>query len=168
MANSFNPLALSQQSMMKAAQDVSMKMLDGMTKLVQLNIETTRAMITDATDKASSTVETTGKLPDAQGLAAAVRPSNQEVGVYMKRVMDIVTETNVDLVAVMQKHALSFGPDAFAAAAKNGLSTGNDATMGALPNPFTATQDAMRQASETFTEAAKSMMQPKRGSSAAA
>lgn len=164
MATVSNPLALSQQVVMKAAQDVSLRMLDAMTKLVQLNLETTRSMITDASEKAVSTVEA-GRLPDAQSLAA--RPSTQEMNAYVKRVMDIVTETNIDLVAVMQKHALGFGPDAFAMAAKNSLTAGND-TMAAVPNPFGAAQDAVRQASETMTEAAKSMMQPKQANPAAA
>ena len=167
MVNSPNPFASSQRALLETAQDVSFKTLEGVAKLFELNLQATRAVISEATEKLASRVNAGGQITDKQVVAAA-QPSAQKVAAYTKHVYDIVTETNADIVAVLQKHALTFAPQALTAAAQSGSATGSDAFRAALTNPFGAAQKAIQQAIDTATQATTKAPAASRRAAAAA
>lgn len=158
MATPSNPFASSQRVFLDTAQDVSFKMLEGVAKLFELNLQATRAVISETTEKLTSRLEAGGQVTDKQ-IVAAAQPSAQKVAAYTKHVYDIVTETNADIVAVLQKNALAYSPEfatqLMTAAARNGAPSGNEAFLAAFSNPFGAAQKAWQQAIDTATNAAK-------------
>lgn len=152
MVNPPNPFASSQRAILETAQDVSFKTLEGVAKLFELNLQATRTVIAESTDKLASKVNAGGQITDKQVVAAA-QPSAQKVAAYTKHVYDIVSKTNADIVAVVRKHALTFTPQMLTAAARSGSATGSDAFRVAMTNPFGAAQKAIQQTIDTATKA---------------
>ena len=100
-----------------------------------------------------------GSLADKQA-AAALTPSSQQASEYAKEVYEIATQTNAGIVAVFQKHAMTFGPQAamqsMTAAAQGATESAgaNNPFVAALTNPFGAAQKAFKQAVDTTTASA--------------
>lgn len=172
MANLSNPFVSSQRALLETAQDVSFKTLEGMSKLVELNLQATRAVISEATEKLSSRLEAGGVNPADRQVANVMQPSAQKAAAYAKHVYDIVAETNADIVTTLQKHALTFSPELatqmMGAAGKGIAGNGNEAFFAALSNPFGAAQKLFQQAVDTSTEVAtKAAAAPRRAAAAA-
>lgn len=153
-----NMILSSQRAALETAQDVSFQMLDATAKLCELNLQTTRTLIAEATEKLTTTLESRGlQLTDKQG-AAALTPSTQNVAAYAKQVYEIATQTNAGIVAALQKHAMMLAPQLGAqalGAAVQGAPGGSDAFVAALTNPFGAAQKAFQQAVDTATAASR-------------
>ena len=85
MVNSSNPFASSQRALLETAQDASFKALEGVAKLFELNLQATRAVISEATEKLASEVNAGGQTTDKQ-VAATAQLSAQKVAAYTKHV----------------------------------------------------------------------------------
>ena len=166
MTTQSNLLATSQRAALETAQDVSFQMLDAAGKLLELNLRTSRTLIADATQKLASTLQANGGQATDQQAAAALAPSSQQASDYAKQVYEIATQANAGIVAVLQKHAMTFGPQAamqsMTAAAQGATEGGANPFVAALTNPFGAAQKAFKQAVETTSAsaAAVSAQQP--------
>lgn len=160
MTTQSNLLATSQRAALETAQDVSFQMLDAAAKLFELNLRTSRTMISEATQKLASTLQANGGQATDKQTAAALAPSSQQAAEYAKQVYEIATQTNAGIVAVFQKHAMTFGPQAamqsMTAAAQGATESAgaNNPFVAALTNPFGAAQKAFKQAVDTTTASA--------------
>lgn len=141
MTTQSNLLLSSQRAALETAQDISFQMLDATAKLCELNVQTSRTLIAEATQKLTSSLEANGGQVTDSEAAAALEPSSRKMAAYAKHVYEIATQANAGIVAAVQKHALMLAPQLAMqtmTAATQGAPGSSEAFASALTNPFAA------------------------------
>ena len=103
MLNGTEQFVAAQRSMLETAQNVSLKAIEGASKLFDLNVQAARTAVADTTEQVKSMLEMDVTRLNAKSFAMP-QPSTEKVTAYAKQVYEIVASTNSDIANLLQKH----------------------------------------------------------------
>lgn len=145
-----------QRALLDTAQNVSLKALEGATRLFELNAQAVRATVSEATEQAKSLLGSEPTKVVSQGFAL-VQPNAEKLVSYSKQAYEIVSATNSEIAELLQKHvddAQELAVVAIDNAAKT-APAGSEIVFNAARNTFGAARNAYEQAvnaSRRFSE----------------
>lgn len=148
-----------QRAALDTAHNVSLKAIEGTSKLFELNMQAARTAIAETTDQIKSLFDVDATRLADKGFALQV-PSAEKLTAYVKQAYEIVSTTNAEIAELLQKHleeAQEFAVEAIDKAAKS-APAGSESVFAAAKNSFGVARNAYDQAvnaSKKITEIAE-------------
>lgn len=159
MLNGTEQFVAAQRALLDTTQNVSLKAIEGASKLFELNVQAARTAIADVTDQAKALFDLDVTRLADKGLALP-QPSTEKVTAYAKQVYEIVAATNSEIAELLQKHveaAQELAVEAIDRVAKS-APAGSETVFAAAKNSFGVARNAYEQAvnaSRKMTEMAE-------------
>lgn len=159
MQNGTEQFVAAQRAALDTAHNISLKAIEGASKLFELNVQAARTAIAETTGQMKALFDVDATRFADKGLALQV-PSAEKVAAYVKQAYEIVSTTSSEIAELLQKHieeAQEFAIEAIDNAAKT-APAGSESVFAAAKDSFGAVRNAYEQAvnaSKKMTEVAE-------------
>lgn len=104
MMTGMEQFAAANRALLETAQTVNAKALEGVEKLVALQIQAAKAAMNESAEHVKALMETDEPAKLAERNMAFVQPAGDKVAAYAKHMYDIAAETNAGMAEALQKH----------------------------------------------------------------
>lgn len=159
MLNGTEQFVAAQRAALDTAHNVSLKTIEGASKLFELNMQAARTAIAETTDQIKSLFDVDATRLADKGFALQV-PSAEKMTAYVKQAYEIVSTTQAEIAELLQKHveeSQEFAVEAIDKVAQS-APAGSESVFAAARNSFGAARNAYEQAvsaSKKITEIAE-------------
>lgn len=135
--------AAAQRAAMELAQQMGAKMQEGATKLMDLNLRTMQAVMSDAPAKMQAAFTPGAATANP---VAAFQPDMQKLSAYAQQAASIMSSTSIEIAALMQKVMVDQGAQMAKVGSASAAQFGAEQFTEAATKGFAAMQETMQQA----------------------
>lgn len=161
MMNGTEQFVAAQRAMLETAQSVGLKSLEGLGRLVDLNMQALRGNLTDATAQMKSMMDVKDAAKFAEHASGLAQPAAEKAQAYVKQAYEIVSATGAEIAELVQKQVAASQELAVSMVdtAAKGAPAGSEQVFSIAKNGLSAARSAYEQAvvaTKRMTEVAES------------
>ena len=150
-----------QRALLQTSQDIGLKTLDGVARLVELNMQAMRTVLAAGGDRMGSLGRPGAAAAAATASFASMQSESAASASYLRQISELAASTGSELVTLMQRQAIAWQSLAneLTAAVWQTTPVNNDMFAAMMRNPFEAAQGVFQQATGAVAQAADTAAQ---------